>query len=91
MPFMEPLPLLLILLPSFIVSLPRPSPSSPPIYSDIDAHAVIEPFLRPFSHMYDMMQENHKAMSYAEKVSHTSFTAYFNMKLSPQTRLALFH
>ncbi|GMR41665.1 hypothetical protein PMAYCL1PPCAC_11860, partial [Pristionchus mayeri] len=67
--FMPSLSLLLLLLPSFILCAPSPRPSPAPLpYSDIDAHAVIEPFLRPFSHMYDMMQENHKAMSYAEKI-----------------------
>ncbi|GMS88517.1 hypothetical protein PENTCL1PPCAC_10692, partial [Pristionchus entomophagus] len=70
LPFMPSLLHLFLLLPSLILSLPSPRPSGPPPppLPDIDAHAVIEPFLRPFSHMYDMMQENHKAMSYAEKI-----------------------
>ncbi|GMT18992.1 hypothetical protein PFISCL1PPCAC_10289, partial [Pristionchus fissidentatus] len=60
----------LYLLPLLLcpLTLSAPTPPPPSLYSDIDAHAVIEPFLRPFSHMYDMMQENHKAMSYAEKI-----------------------
>ena len=41
--------------------------------SDVDARQILEPVMRPFVTMFDVMQQNAKAHKYAEKVCYVEY------------------